>query len=44
MSTITIQKTEYNRLKRLEKVDTELLVKIIKGLEDVKAGRVKRFD
>ena len=44
MSTITIQKSEYNRLKKLEKVDTELLVKLVRGLEDVKAGRVKKFD
>jgi len=44
MTTITIKKTEYERLKKLEKVDTELLVKIIKGLEDVKYGRVKKLD
>ncbi len=44
MPTVTIEKSEYDRLKRLEKVDTELLVKIVKGLEDVKAGRIKKFD
>ena len=44
MSTITIRKSEYNRLKKLEKVDTELLVKLVRGLEDVKAGRVKKLD
>jgi len=41
--TVIIQKSEYKKLKRLEKVDYELLEKIAKGLEDIKAGRVKKF-
>ena len=39
---VTIPKTEYERLKKLEKIDFELVEQIIRGLEDVKAGRIKR--
>jgi len=41
--TVVIEKSEYKRLKKLEKVDYELLEKIAKGLQDIKAGRVKKF-
>lgn len=41
--TVVIEKSEYKRLKKLEKVDYELLEKIVKGLQDIKAGRVKKF-
>ncbi len=44
MRTVTITKTEYNRLKKFEEVDMQLLFKIVKGLEDVKAGRIKKWD
>ena len=44
MKTVTISKSEYNRLKKLEEVDTKLLIKIVKGLEDVKAGRIKKWE
>ena len=44
MATITISKIEYERLKKLEKVDTELLIKIVKGLEDIRAGRIKKWE
>jgi hypothetical protein len=40
--TVTISKEEYQRLKRLEKVDRDLIEQLIKSLEDVKAGRIKR--
>ena len=43
METVTISKSEYKRLKKLEEVDNELLIKIVKGLEDVKAGRIKKW-
>lgn len=43
VGTITISKEEYKRLKELEEVDNELLIKIVKGLEDIKAGRIKRW-
>ena len=44
MKTITIPKEEYKRLKKLEEVDTKLLIKIVKGLEDIKAGRIKKWE
>ncbi len=44
METITISKSEYKRLKKLEEIDNELLVKIVKGLEDIKAGRIKKWE
>ena len=41
MKTITILETEYKILKRKAELDESLLVKLVKGLEDVKEGRVK---
>jgi len=41
---VTISEAEYKRLKKLEEVDHELLVKIVKGLEDAKAGRIKKWE
>jgi len=43
METVTISKSEYDRLKELEEVDHELLIKIVRGLEDVKHGRIKEW-
>jgi len=43
METITIPKSEYKRLKKLETIDNELLIKIVKGLEDIKAWRIKKW-
>jgi hypothetical protein len=40
--TVTIPKKEYQRLKRLEKVDEGLIKQLISSLEDVKEGRIKR--
>lgn len=40
-NTITISKEEYNRLKQEADVNEELLIKLVKGLEDIKAGRIK---
>lgn len=42
--TVTIPKSEYKRLKKLEQIDYELLQSISRGLEDLKAGRFKRWD
>lgn len=39
-----VNKKSSNRQKMPDDVDTVLLAKIIKGFEDVKAGRVKKFD
>ncbi len=44
MKTVTIPRTEYNKLKKLEEVDTHLLIKIVRGLEDIKTGRIKKWD
>jgi len=41
--TITIARREYEKLKESEQMDKELLKKLIKGLEDVKHGRIKEW-
>lgn len=38
---ICIPKTEYRRLKKIEKVDSELLQDIAKGIKDILDGKVK---
>ena len=40
--TITIPKEEYKRLKKLEKIDWELVQSFKNSLEDLKEGRIKR--
>jgi len=42
--TVCISKEEYELLKKKAEVDDELLEKIAKGLEDIKAGRVREWD
>ena len=42
-NTVTISKKEYKHFKKLEKIDHELLAKIARGIEDIKAGRIKKF-
>jgi len=42
METVTIPKEEYERLKKLDNVDHELIKQLVSSLEDVKAGRIKR--
>jgi len=41
METITIPKQEYKELRRKADIDESLLIKLVKGLEDIKAGRIK---
>ncbi|MBI2670557.1 hypothetical protein HYX18_01065 [Candidatus Woesearchaeota archaeon] len=41
--TITIQKSEYERLKKLEKLDYDLIKQFTSSLEDLKKGRFKRL-
>ena len=41
METVTIPKEEYENLKEKAEVDESLLISLVKGLEDIKAGRVK---
>jgi len=42
METVTIQKEEYERLKKLEKVDWELVESFKRSLDDIKGGRIRR--
>ncbi len=42
METVTISKKEYEELKKKANRDLELFEQLIRGLEDVKEGRVKR--
>jgi len=41
METITISKEEYRDLKKIAEVNETLLMKLVVGLEDIRAGRVK---
>jgi hypothetical protein len=40
--TVTIPRTEYERLKKLEKVDHDLIQQLVESLEDAKHGRIRR--
>ena len=41
MGTVTIPKSEYERLKKIEKVDKDLLEDIAHGIKDIVSGRIK---
>ena len=41
METVTIPKQEYQQLKKVEKIDQELLQDIARGIKDILAGKVK---
>ncbi|MBT3985792.1 hypothetical protein HOE91_05845 [archaeon] len=43
-STITISKEECLELKEHLDLDEELLMKLVRGLEDVRCGRVKSWE
>ena len=40
--TVTISRAEYERLKKLEKVDHGLIEQLVESLEDAKHGRIRR--
>lgn len=40
---ITISNKEYKRLRGIEREEKELLKQLVKGLDDIKKGRVKPF-
>lgn len=42
METITITREEYDRLKKIEKVDHDLIQQLAESLEDAKCGRIRR--
>lgn len=39
---ITIPKEEYVKLKKLEKIDHDLIEQLVESLEDAKHGRIRR--
>ncbi|HIH42188.1 TPA: hypothetical protein HA246_00930 [Candidatus Woesearchaeota archaeon] len=41
--TVTISKEEYERLRKLEKLDFDLIRQFSSSLEDLKQGRFKRL-
>lgn len=41
---VMITKHEYEKLKAKSRIDEELLLKLVRGLEDIRAGRVKRWE
>ncbi|MEK6938273.1 MAG: hypothetical protein AABX04_04480 [Nanoarchaeota archaeon] len=43
MDTITIPREEYERLKRLERIDLDLVRQFSSSLADLKCGRFKRL-
>jgi len=42
MEIVTIPKEKFEELKRKAEIDEELLIELIQGLKDIKAGNVKR--
>lgn len=43
METVTIPKEEYLALKKKAMDEDELLIKLVRGLEDIRAGRTKPY-
>jgi len=43
MKTVKIPRKEYERLKKLEKLDIDLIKQFASSLEDLKKGRFKRL-
>lgn len=41
--TVMISKSEYKKLKKFEDLDHDLLISLVRGLEDIKAGRIKHW-
>lgn len=41
METITLTEQQYNALKKKAELNEELLIKLVRGLEDIRAGRIK---
>ncbi|HLD88927.1 MAG TPA: hypothetical protein VI894_01845 [Candidatus Nanoarchaeia archaeon] len=39
--TITISKSEYKNLKTKAELSESILIKLVKGLEDIREGRIK---
>ena len=43
METVTIPKSEYEKMKKALEVDEELVAKIRKSLENIKEGKIKEW-
>ena len=43
MEKVTISKSKYNKLKEKARLSEGLLLELVKGLEDIKHGRIKPF-
>ncbi|MEK6826392.1 MAG: hypothetical protein AABX08_02415 [Nanoarchaeota archaeon] len=43
METITIPKEEYKKMKKKADLSDSLLTKLVRGLEDIRAGRIKEW-
>ncbi len=43
METVTIPKTEYEKLKKLERLDLDLIRQFANSLQDLKEGRFRRL-
>ena len=41
MATVTISRKQYEKLKHAAEVDEELVAKIHRALEDIRAGRIR---
>jgi hypothetical protein len=41
MSTVTISAEEYNELKEKATMNESLLIKLVKGLDDIRQGKIK---
>ena len=42
MEMVTISKEKFEELKRKAEIDEDLLIELVQGLKDIKAGNVKR--
>ena len=40
--TVTLTKTEYERLKMQAEIDVDLLKELMAGIKDIKEGRIRR--
>ncbi|MDO8460555.1 MAG: hypothetical protein Q7S74_05575 [Nanoarchaeota archaeon] len=44
METVTLSKDKYEELMKKAALGDDLLIKLIRGLEDIRAGRIKRWE
>ena len=43
METVIISKEEYKKMKKKDDLSGDLLTRLVRGLEDIKAGRIKEW-